>query len=49
MIIYTTTNQKQALMMEKGKERRFDRGGAREERDSIILGAIKLGYCKNLK
>jgi hypothetical protein len=26
MIIYATTTQKQALMMEKGKERRFDRG-----------------------
>jgi hypothetical protein len=49
MNIYATTNQKQALMMEKGKERRFDRGGACGEHDSLVLGVIKLGYCKNLK
>jgi hypothetical protein len=35
-------------MIEKGKERRFDRGGARGEHDSIILGAIELGYYKNV-
>jgi hypothetical protein len=45
---YATTNQKQVLMMEKGKERRFDWGGARGGRDSIVLGVIELGYCKNL-
>jgi hypothetical protein len=49
MIIYAATNTKKALMMERGKERRFDQQGAQGERDSIVLGAIKLGYCKNLK
>jgi hypothetical protein len=49
MISYATTNQKQALMIERGKEMRFDWGGAQGESDSIVLGAIKLGYYKNLK
>ncbi len=48
MIIYASTNQKQTVMMEKGKERKFDRGGVWGERDSIVLGAIELVYCKNL-
>jgi hypothetical protein len=44
---YLCNNQpKQVLMMEMRKERRFDWGGAQEDCDSIVLGAIELGYYK---
>ncbi len=49
LTIINAATKKQVLMMEKGKERRFDQGGARWERYSIVLGVIELGYCKNLK
>ncbi len=40
MNLHTTTNQKQALIMEKSKERRDDRQGSAGGCKSIILGAI---------
>jgi hypothetical protein len=35
--------------MEEMKEKRFDQGGVRRKRGSIILGTIKLGRGKKLK
>jgi hypothetical protein len=43
----TTTNQIHVGVTEERKARRFDWGGARGKRDSIILGAIELGGDKN--
>ncbi len=41
---YLCINQpKQAVIMEKGKERRFDQGGAWGERDSIVFGGNRVG------
>ncbi len=50
MIIYARTNQKQVLIMEKGKERRFDQaghvGGAQFH---PFWGESSWGVAKNLK
>jgi hypothetical protein len=40
-------NQKHVGMMEEGKEMRFNWQGARGKHNSIVLGAIKLGYHRN--
>ncbi len=40
MNLHTTTNQKQALIMEESKDRRGDRRGSAGECKSIVLGAI---------
>ena len=40
MNLHTTTNQKQALVIEESKERRGDRRGSAGGCKSIVLGAI---------
>jgi hypothetical protein len=46
---HTTTNQKHTAAIDKGKKEGCTRQGAGRKRDSIILGAIKLGEDKKLK
>ncbi len=47
--MYTTTNQKHMGAMEEGQDRTREWQGAEGRRDSIILGAMKLGGGKKLK
>ena len=40
IILYTTTNQTHAERVNEGMERRWDRGGARGQHNTIIWGVI---------
>jgi hypothetical protein len=47
--LHATTNQKHAGTTEEMKKKRFDRGGAWQKHNTIILGMIELGRGKKLK
>jgi hypothetical protein len=49
MNLHTTTNQKQAPIMEESKERRGDRLGTAGGCKSIVLGAIAVKYTNETK